>query len=82
MASLQRNAGIVNSRLLLALDGAEEPSLHCHEALAHKNLGAAGALEALRGRVPVVLAVRHALSLGLHRLTAARTFLRTSKTEC
>lgn len=60
---------------LLAIHGAEEEALHCHEALANQALGAAGALEALRLRVPVVLTVGNPLSLGLHRVLARCTFL-------
>lgn len=59
---------------LLALRGAEEEGLHCHEALADQALGAAGALEALRLGVPVVIAVGNPLGLRLHRNLAGRAF--------
>lgn len=59
--------------LLLALHGAQQHALHAHEALAHKALGAAGALEALGFGVPVVLSVRHTLSLRLDGVLTGRT---------
>lgn len=61
--------------LLLALHGAQQHALHGHEALAHKALGAAGALEALGFSVPVVLSVRHTLSLRLDGVLTGRTTL-------
>lgn len=66
---------LLGRAFLLALHWAEEGALDSHEALAHQTLGAAGALEAVWLGVPVVLAVRHPLGFGLHRLLARRTFL-------
>lgn len=62
--------GPLSHGFLLALHGAEEEGLHCHEALADEALGAAGALEALRLGVPVELAVGNPLGFGLHRILA------------
>lgn len=60
---------------LLALHGTEEESLQRHEALADQALGAAGALEALRLGVPVVLTVGNPLGFGVHRILAGGAFL-------
>lgn len=62
--------GNLRQGFLFALHRAEEEALHCHEALADQALGAAGALEALRLGVPVVLAVGNPLGLGLYRILA------------
>lgn len=61
---------LLSHGFLLALRRAEEEVLHRHEALADQALGAAGALEALRLGVPVVLAVGNPLGLGLYRILA------------
>lgn len=63
--------------LFLALYGAEQHSLQGHEALAHKALGAAGALETLGLSVPVVLSIRHTLSFRLDGVLTGRTTLST-----
>lgn len=57
-------------RLLLAVHGAEQRPLRRHEAPAHQARGAAGAAEAARLGVPVVLAVGDPLGLGRHRQAA------------
>lgn len=60
---------------LFALHWAEEEALHSHEALTDQALGAAGALEALRLSMPVVVAVGDPLSLGVHWILAGWAFL-------
>lgn len=60
-------SGALSHDFFLALHRAEEEGLHRHEALAHQALGAAGALEAVGGGVPVVVAVGNPLVLGFDR---------------
>lgn len=66
---------------LFALHRAEEEALRRHEALTDQALGAAGALEALRLGVPVVVAVGDPLSLGVHRLLTGGAFLRREEIQ-
>lgn len=72
---------ILTHGFLFALHRAEEGALHGHEALAHQTLGAAGAPEAVRLGVPVMVAVWNPLGFRLHRLLARRAFLQSGKTE-
>lgn len=60
----------LSNNFLFAFHRAEEEVLYRHEALADQTLGAAGALEALRLGVPMVLAVGNPLGLGLHSILA------------
>lgn len=60
---------------LLTLHGTENHPLHRHELLPNETLAAAGAQEALGGRMPAEIVVGHSLHFGINGIVASLTHL-------
>lgn len=64
---------------LLTLHGTENHPFHRHELLPDQTLAAAGAQEALCGRVPAKVVVRHSLHFRVDGIVAPLTHLLRNK---